>query len=279
MLVFTNLPANEGDNGLRLYLYSPSSGSLINPGGSLLTEVSNGVFMTEVTQSITEDLRADVYEGVGGGVIASDWLYIGNSVVGLRASEEPETTVYYNVVRRNSDDNQPLYFEWPNDTATVLGQVSINGGVYVECAGSVVYHRTEFGAYLYRINYNSADRPLEGTAEYKLSDGTTERVVPMTIDSSNLDTGQFALTVSAEDMDGHALQGAQVYVAGTTIKGYTGTNGDITIALDNGTYEISMMPPAGYAVPESQTVVIDSAAPAPMQFTLSTGCGGVPWIN
>lgn len=278
MLIFTNLPANEGDQNLRMFLYSPDSGSLLNTGGSLLTEISNGVFMAEVSQTITEDLRADVQDEYIK-VIASDWLYKGNSVVGLRATEEPEEVVYYNTVRRNSDDNQPIYFEWTSDSATVSANVSVNGADYVPAAGSVVYHRTEYGAYLYKITYNSADRPLEGTVEYKVTDGTTERVIPMTIDSSNLDTGQYSLVVKATNGAGDSLQGAQVYVKGTTISGYTDTNGELEIALDNGDYEISMMPPAGYGIPPNQDVTVDDADPNEITFILNAGCGGVPWIG
>ncbi|MGI9459989.1 MAG: hypothetical protein ACR2NF_08335 [Pirellulales bacterium] len=157
--------------------------------------------------------------------------------------------------------------------------VSINGGDYVPCVGSVVYHRTEFGAYLYKINYNSADRPLEGTVEYKVTDGNTERVIPMTIDSSNLDTGQYSLTVKAVNGAGDALQGANVYVKGTTISGYTDTNGELVIALDDGTYEVNMMPPAGYGIPASQSVTVSGSSPSDMTFTLTAGCGGIPWIG
>ncbi|MGI9459988.1 MAG: hypothetical protein ACR2NF_08330 [Pirellulales bacterium] len=87
MLVFTNLPANEGDVGLKLFLYSPENGNLINASGTPLSELSNGVFMAEVYQPITTDLRADVETSIGD-VLASDWLYKGNSVVGLKATEE-----------------------------------------------------------------------------------------------------------------------------------------------------------------------------------------------
>lgn len=278
MLILTNLPANEGDDGLRLFLYSPESGTLINAGGNLLTEISNGVFMADIGYAVNEDLRADVQDQYSN-VIASDWLYKGNSVVGLRATEEEQKPVYYNTVRRNSDDNQPIYFEWPNDITTVTCTVSINGNDYVPCVGSVVYHRTEYGAYLYKINYNSADRPLEGTVEYKVTDGNTERVIPMTIDSSNLDTGQYSLVVKATNGAGDSLQGAQVYVKGTTISGYTDTNGELEIALDNGDYEISMMPPAGYGIPPNQDVNVDNADPSEITFILNAGCGGVPWIG
>ena len=277
MLIFTNLPANEGDTGLRLFLYSPETGNLLNTGGAILTEISNGVFMGDVPQAILTDMRADV-ENASNLPIASDWLYLGNSVVGLRATEEEPEPVYFNVVRRNSDDNQPIYFEWTGDTSTITCTVSVNGGEFVAAAGSVVYHRTEFGAYLYKLTYNEADRPLEGTVEYKLTDGAIERIVPMTIDSSNLDTGQYSLTVNAEDASGNRLQYARVYVAGTTISGYTGTTGQLNLALDDGTYEISMMPPAGYGVPVSQTVVVDGADPDPITFVLAAGCGGVPWL-
>jgi hypothetical protein len=278
MLIFTNLPANEGDTNLRLYLYSPDSGSLLNSNGTLLTEISNGVFMGEIPQTITEDLRADVQDE-SSNVLASDWLYKGNSVVGLKATEEPEQPVYYNVVRRNSDDNQPIYFEWVNGTSTVTASVSINGAAYVPCVGTVQYMRDEFSAYLYKLNYNEADRPLEGTVEYKLTDGAISRVVPMTIDSSNLDTGQYSLVVKATNGAGDSLQGAQVYVKGTTISGYTDTNGELEIALDNGDYEISMMPPAGYGIPPNQDVTVDNADPSEITFILNAGCGGVPWIG
>ena len=277
MLIFTNLPANEGDTGLRLYLYSPETGNLLNTGGSILTEVSSGVFMGEVPQAILADMRADV-ENAQNVTIASDWLYLGNSVVGLKATEEEPQPVYYNTVRRNSDDSQPIYFEWVSDAASITCEVSINGGPFQASSGGVSYHRTEYGAYLYKVNYHSDDRPLEGTAEYKVTDGAIERIIPMTIDSSNLDTGQYSLLIVAEDLMGNRLQNARVYINDTTISGYTGTTGELRIALDDGTYEVSVMPPAGYGVPASQTVVVNGTNPDPITFVLQAGCGTVPWI-
>ena len=91
---------------------------------------------------------------------------------------------YYNIVRRNSGDTSPIFFEWTSDSVTFTAQVSKNGGPYVPVVGAVAYERTEGASHLWSIAYNAADRPSEGTAEYKLNDGTTVRIIPFAVDTS-----------------------------------------------------------------------------------------------
>ena len=90
--------------------------------------------------------------------------------------------MYYNVVRRNVDDSSAIFFEWTSDSANISGQRSINGGAYSPLAGAISFERSEGSSYLYRIDYSPADRPITGTAEYKLTDGNDVRIIPLSID-------------------------------------------------------------------------------------------------
>jgi len=281
MLIFANLPLNSGENGLTLMLYNPQSGVQINAPSDLMQEMGNGVFYADVTQDITEDLRADVLDSQGD-AIASDWLYEGNSVVGLaRTDEEPEP-VYTNVVRRNADDDQPLYFEWPTPSETLTAQKSINGAAYEDIVGSVSFLRTEAGANLYTISYEAADRPTDGTAEYKVTSGTVTRIIPLSVDTGGGGDGAglYQLTVNVVDVNGNGLAGARINIDGTNIVLATDTLGRCVFNVDPAAYVLTCSPPAGYETPAQEVAnVLDDMS---LTFSLAESSGSSctpPWIG
>ncbi len=188
MIIYANLPMNVGESGLTIRFYNPSTGTQINAPGDVMLELSNGVFYADVTQDINTDLRADVYN-LDGDIIASDFLYLGNSIVGLARIEEDPEPVYTNVVRRNANDDNALFFEWPEPSLALSGLVSLNGGDYVAVSGPITYLRTESGTNLYSIGFIPADRPASGVAEYKISDGVNTRIIPLSIDSGGSSDG------------------------------------------------------------------------------------------
>lgn len=243
MYVYTNLPLSSGETQLKLFLYDPQSGSLLNTGGDDLSEISNGVFVAEVEQSVLKDMRADVK--LNGLEIASDWLYYGSSIVGLRLTEEERETAYFSAVRRNAADTTPIFFEWFTPDEDITVQTSLNGNSYVTAQGVASYVREEAGAYLYKISYSSEDRPeTGGTISFKVSDGVNTRIIPLTLDTSGGLKGagsvQHEVTITA---DGQPVDGAEVWVttdsdgqyvvAGTL---YTDAFGKATFMLDPGSY-------------------------------------------
>ncbi len=280
MLIFANLPLHAGETGLALKLYNPQSGVLINAPGNAMQEMGNGVFYADVTQDLDLDLRADVLDDQGA-EIASDWLYQGNSVVGLARTDVEPDPVYTNVVRRNADDDQPLYFEWPNASELLTAQKSINGGAYEDISGVVSYFRTEAGANLYTISYDSADRPVDGTAEYKVTSGTITRIIPLSVDTGGGGDGSglYQLTVNAVDLNGAALSGARINIDGTGITLATDTLGKCVFNVDPAVYMLNCSPPAGYETPPQEVAnVLDDLS---ITFTLApssdSGCS-VPWL-
>jgi hypothetical protein len=264
-----------------LKLYNPESGTQINSPGTLLQEIGNGVFYADVSQSLARDLRADVIDS-DGDALASDWLYEGNSVVGLaRTDVEPEP-VYTQVVRRNADDEQPLYFEWPNPSETLTAQRSLNGGAYEDIAGTVAYFRTEAGMNLYTLAYDAADRPSEGQAEYKVTSGSATRIIPLSVDTGGGGDGNglYQLTVQAKDINGNGLAGARINIDGTNITLATDTLGYAVFNVDPAAYVLNCSPPAGYDTPSQE--VANVLGDTGLTFTLSqssSGSGCVPWIG
>jgi len=281
MLIYANLPLSSGENGLILKLYNPESGTLVNSPGTALQEISNGVFYADVTQDLSLDLRADVVD-TDGDALASDWLYEGNSVVGLaRTDEEPEP-VYTQVVRRNSDDDQPLYFEWPNPSEVLYAQRSINGAAYEDVDGTIAYLRTEAGANLYTLSHDAADRPSEGQAEYKVTSGSVTRIIPLSVDTGGGGEGNglHQLTVYARDINGNGLAGARINIDGTSITQATDTLGKAVFNVDPAAYLLNCSPPAGFDTPAQE--VANVLGDMSVTFTLNESSGGgcnVPWIG
>ena len=84
-----------------------------------------------------------------------------------------------------------------------------------------------------------------------------------TLAKQNEILGQFAgggaheIEVTVErSTDNTAVSGARVSIVGTSIAETTGTNGIATLLVDNGTYEIRILPPSGFDSPEDLNVTV-----------------------
>ena len=80
----------------------------------------------------------------------------------------------YAVVERSPDDDNPIFFEWPNnsDTLTVTRQLTSGGttGSFGAATGAATFVRTRTdGVHMWKLAFNAADRPsVEGLAVYKI---------------------------------------------------------------------------------------------------------------
>jgi hypothetical protein len=89
------------------------------------------------------------------------------------------------VVERSKEDTNGITFSWPVSGATISGQVSKNNGAYVNTAGAITFLRTDGTRHYYILAYNAADRPAaEGTARYKLTDGTYTKYFTLRVEPS-----------------------------------------------------------------------------------------------
>jgi len=187
--IYASLPRYTGET-LTMYLYDAETGTAVNSGGDSMVEVINGAFYADITVSIDSTVRVDVKDD-SSNLLGSDLLYYGETVVGkLPATVTSGTSLpsgtYYNVVNRDDTDVDDLFFEWgSDDTATTITcEVSIDGAAYATASGTVSYVREEAGAYLWKIGYDSNDRPNNAAnLEFKLTDGTNTRIIPVIINS------------------------------------------------------------------------------------------------
>lgn len=168
---------------------------------------------------------------------------------------------YYNVVYRSTTDTYGLYFEWP-DASVVTARKSVNGAPYASVAGGVSQLRAEADGYVYTLAYAAEDRPSTGTVVYELTDGTTTRFLPLSMDTGGAGSsgaGDYAITVNYTDING-AVQGVVASIIGTSIGGTTGTGGSVTFNVDgDATYTLRTTPPSGYDSVPDQSVVVSNA--------------------
>jgi len=93
------------------------------------------------------------------------------------------TTSVGGTVERSTADTASIRFSWPVSGATITGQVSLNYAAYGAVTGAISSLITESGKYWYTLAFNAADRPAsEGTARYKLTDGTYTRYVNLRVE-------------------------------------------------------------------------------------------------
>ena len=86
-------------------------------------------------------------------------------------------------VERSPNDTNPITFSWPVSGATITAEVSINNAAYGATTGVVSFLRTEGSLHYYSLSYHADDRPtVEGTARYKLVDGTYTQYVTLRVD-------------------------------------------------------------------------------------------------
>ena len=80
--------------------------------------------------------------------------------------------------------------------------------------------------------------------------------------------GLYTLTVTIQDSLSKPLSGAQVAIDGTHTSEWSDTNGIALLRLNNGSYDVIVQPPPGYAIPDSESVTI-ADADAPLVITLA----------
>lgn len=99
---------------------------------------------------------------------------------------DPDTPRILPIVTRSDNDTEEITFNWPTDSATITGQVSINNGAYANLVGARAFLRSESGIHWYTLAYNAADRPTaEGSARYKMTDGTYTRYFNLQVTPSS----------------------------------------------------------------------------------------------
>lgn len=133
-------------------------------------------------------------------------------------------------VTKSLADTGPITFAWPVTGATITGEVSKDNGSYAAVQGAFAFLRTESGIHYYTLAYDADDRPTaEGTARYKLTDGTYTRYVNLRMSSAGLD----AEVTRIKDRLGY-LMAQEIGVCADA-----GTGGEsYTITIDTTTYTI-----------------------------------------
>ena len=87
-------------------------------------------------------------------------------------------------VERSPNDTKAIAFSWPVSGATITADVSLDNAAYAACTGTVSFLRTEGSSHYYSLSYHADDRPTaEGTARYKLDDGTYTQYVTLRVDA------------------------------------------------------------------------------------------------
>ena len=210
--ILVELPTNYSGLLLKLFRISPTDGDA-NPvnddtfdnvsGPDVLTEYTNreGLYVTQVDEALT-DWHYAVIETAGGAGVATGWVYLTDTEAYHYIQFDVPSTgsssgitcptdgtggagEFYNVVRRNSDDTRPLYFEWPTSGASLTMTRTINGQPYQAVAGTVTEVQSAGSVYIYSLAYNSNDRPADGVVQYAITDGSVTRFLPLSIDSSS----------------------------------------------------------------------------------------------
>jgi hypothetical protein len=91
-------------------------------------------------------------------------------------------------VERSPSDTNPITFSWPVSGATITAEVSVGNAAYTAALGTLSFLRTEGVLHYYTLLYDAADRPAaEGTARYKLEDGTYTQYVTLRIEGASTD--------------------------------------------------------------------------------------------
>lgn len=273
--VYVDLGATDL-TGHVMYVYGMAGLNTNNPnddgfdnisGPDLLTELNflEGLYRTYIDEALDGWHFVIIRDGVGGTIYATGWIKLSDTTNGHYVTFDiPDevldpagstltggsvgTGQYYNTVRRNSDDENDLYFEWPSQPAGgITARRSLNGGLYEATAGAVSFLRAAGNAYEYRIAYNSADRPADGIAMYEVTDGTDTRYIPFSVDTATVGGGLAGpgsrLYTETITIDSVPEQWVDVWVTtddeGTNVIAgtlQTDVNGEVTFALDPGTY-------------------------------------------
>lgn len=95
-------------------------------------------------------------------------------------------------------------------------------------------------------------------------------------------SGLYQVTVTVENEDGDALQGARVNVDGTTLTLVTDSSGQCVFNLDSGVYTLHVSPPAGYQTPTGNVITVatsDISSTFTLEATAPSGDCDVPWVG
>jgi hypothetical protein len=83
------------------------------------------------------------------------------------------TITFRNVVKRQVEDERPVFFGWPVSDADITYTVSIDGGNVFENGQGIISENTDGNDPEYSIPYLIAERPTgAGSVVYELTDGT-----------------------------------------------------------------------------------------------------------
>ena len=107
-------------------------------------------------------------------------------------------------VERSPNDTKAITFSWPVSGATITADVSLDNAAYAACTGTVSFLRTEGGSHYYSLSYHADDRPTaEGTARYKLDDGTYTQYFTLRVEGAIADAAgiRSAVGLSAANLD------------------------------------------------------------------------------
>ena len=95
-------------------------------------------------------------------------------------------------------------------------------------------------------------------------------------------SGLYQVTVTVQNQDGDALQGARVNVDGTTLTLATDSSGQCVFNLDSGVYTLHVSPAAGYQTPTGNVITVatsDISSTFTLEATAPSGDCDVPWVG
>jgi hypothetical protein len=171
------------------------SDTISNGSGDSLSEDTNrkGLYSATVTEALNGTFYCYV-EDSAGTVIATGWVYLQDDTGSYTVSAERDLqlsdfvindeSTYYEPVYRSHDNTQAIYFEWTSSSASFTLQYSVNGAAFSASADTPSFVRSTGDSHVYSIPYNGSERPTYGVLEYKVSDGTTARVIPVFMTSA-----------------------------------------------------------------------------------------------
>jgi hypothetical protein len=158
-------------------------------GGSVFPSTTFTITNAEVQAPVLpneEDVTSGTvygYTGIdktGTGLIVDPAILAAALSVSLASYVSPPTG---SPVERSPNDTNPITFSWPVSGATITTEVSIDNAAYGATTGVVSFLRTEGSLHYYSLSYHADDRPTaEGTARYKLVDGTYTQYVTLRVD-------------------------------------------------------------------------------------------------
>jgi len=155
-----------------------------------------------------------------------------------------QSTAVGATVERSTADTGSIRFSWPVSGATITGDVSIDYGAYATMVGAVASLITESGKYWYTIAHDADDRPTaEGTARYKLTDGTYTRYVNLRVEIAAPAVGVIQDGLATQDnLDNRTLTTAQRDILATALK--TASIGSVAAGATTSSLPIKALSPS-----------------------------------